>query len=117
MRRALLVLVLLLATLGNSRAAALSLSVSPDVSFEPARLSIVVRLTEHVDNRWLVVALDGPAYYRRSDLELHGAETPRMLQLFWSGVPAGEYVLLAAVFSARRERGRAMRRVMVLGSE
>lgn len=78
----------------------LSLTVSPQVSFAPTTLTIVVRVEPQPANRTLQVTLQGEEYGRASTVQLEGKDAPKTHRFEWKGVPAGEYGLVAKVFDS-----------------
>jgi hypothetical protein len=91
----------------------LEVTVRPTVSFAPARLAIQVRLQPDDSDRWINVAMDNGDYRRTSGVTI---EPDRKLYLVsWPGVPAGEYVIVAAVGQGSQTRATASAHVVVSG--
>lgn len=91
----------------------LSVTVRPAVSFAPARLAIQVRLQPDESDRWISVGMDNGDYRRTSGFTI---ESDRKLYMIsWDSVPAGEYVILAAVGQGSQTRATASAHVVVSG--
>jgi hypothetical protein len=98
------------AALVDARTRALTLKVSPTISFAPAQLAILVRLQPNPDDRWLTVGMDDGNYRRVSAFTIEGDRV--LYRLDWRDVPAGDYVLVAAV-GATTERAHDSVRVII----
>jgi len=69
----------------------LTLAVSPAVAFAPATVRIRARIEPSADNRFLTIVADGPDFYRSSDVQLDGEQSPKSIELLFKDVPGGEY--------------------------
>ena len=83
---------------------------------EPATVRITVAVEPDADNRMLLIEADGDRFYRASELELSGADDPRLHSLVFKNLPAGNYMLRAAVYSADALRGQATQELTVTSS-
>jgi hypothetical protein len=63
-------------------------------------LHATVRVVPHEENRLLRVSLDGPLYYASTDVQLDGASSARVHDMWWRSLPPGEYSITAMVQSA-----------------
>lgn len=92
---------LLAIVLGANVAAPISLAVTPRVGFAP--MEVRVRLTIEPDerNRQFCLSLDsnspGAPSYPGSCLSLEGARAAKTREIWYHGLPPGDYVLSAAV--------------------
>lgn len=68
-----------------------------------------VRVEPHDEHRWLVLAaMDEGGPVRSSREQLDGANAPRTRWIDWrSGLPAGDYRVVAIVYSQSKEVARA----------
>lgn len=60
-------------------------------------LHATVRVDPHEENRLLRVSLDGPLYYASTDVQLDGASSARVHDMWWRALPPGEYSITAMV--------------------
>lgn len=94
-----------------------TLHVNPSVSVAPATVGIRVRVPPEADNRALEIVLDSENFYRSSRLELDGDRAPLVSTLRVGSLPAGTYVVTAAVMGVDgARRGLARKSVEVMGS-
>lgn len=83
---------------------------------EPATVRITVAVEPDDANRMLLIEADGDRFYRASELELSGADDPRLHSLVFKNLPAGNYMLRAGVYSADALRGQATQELTVTSS-
>jgi methionine-rich copper-binding protein CopC len=81
-----------------------SVRVSPDVSAQPAQITIHVAVSPDADNRAIEVETDSGAYFRRSTEQLDGDRSAVTHVFRYKDLPAGEYVVSVRVIG---ESGRA----------
>src|ERR1700693_6595109 len=82
------------------------LSVAPRVCQAPCDVRIVVQVVPNVDNRWLVVQVDGPQF-GGSTMQLEGDHAPLTQPAIWfKALPAGHYDVLTMLFDTRHEVAR-----------
>jgi hypothetical protein len=60
--------------------------------------------------------VDSEDFYRSSDIQLDGANAARNHSMDWSGLPPGDYQVVATVFGANGERKRESVPFEVLGA-
>jgi hypothetical protein len=60
-------------------------------------LHATVRVDPKDENRLLRVSLDGPLYYASTEVQLDGASSARVHDLWWRFLPPGEYAVTATV--------------------
>jgi hypothetical protein len=70
---------------------AVSVSVSPTVANEPARVTIRVSVEPDADNRALDVITESENFFRRSYRQLEGERSARTSVFEYDGLPAGDY--------------------------
>jgi hypothetical protein len=83
----------------------------------PAAVRVVVVVEPHSANRTLRVELDGEGMFSASDITLEGGGEKRMHELYFRGIPAGRYTIVAEVHTARAVRGSAMESFNVISME
>jgi len=83
----------------------------------PASVRVVIVVEPHSANRTLRVELDGDGMYSASDITLEGDGEKRVHELYFKGVPAGRYSILAAVLTAHAVRGSAVESFDVISTE
>lgn len=94
-----------------------TLKVTPSVSFAPAKLAIVVRVSPNPDARALVVLMDGEDYARSSVIPMNGAEAPVTNRLEWRDVPAGHYEIIARLLGTTKVLASTTTQVTVEGRD
>jgi hypothetical protein len=73
----------------------------------------MVQVIPDADNRWVVVQMDGPMF-QGSRIQLDGIDTPKTLPYVWfRGLPAGEYEVLAVLYNSQKEVARTATTVTV----
>lgn len=70
---------------------AVSVTVSPTVAQEPARITIRVSVEPDADNRALNVITESENFFRRSFQQLEGERSARTSVFEYDGLPAGDY--------------------------
>lgn len=103
----------------------LASAAKPTVSFisrsyvlsAPATLRFGVRVEPDEDFRWVNVELDGgDDFYRSSEAQLNGLNGPVVTWIEWTGIPAGDYMLVARVAtSSGAVAATASRPILVSG--
>jgi hypothetical protein len=106
-------LVLLLALLG--RPDPVRLSTWPQhFAFAPCDVTVTVRIVPIATDRTLEVAAIGEAFYRASLIQLEGEDAPRTHDVKWRALPAGTYIIRAAIGSASHIRAQAHNELRIL---
>jgi hypothetical protein len=77
---------------------AVTLSARGRIAVAPATFMATVRVTPHADNRVLRIAIEAQDYYASSDLQLAGLSAARSRTVKWTGLPAGNYCVVAILF-------------------
>lgn len=85
----------------------LRLAVTPVHSFAPATVNIRVRIEPSAENRTLAIVADGANFYRSSEMPLEGDQAPTHVELRFSNLPGGDYVI-SAVLTDRLGHQRAI---------
>lgn len=75
----------------------MTIAVSPMFSHAPSRLHVRVRVEPNADNRRLVITADSEEFYRSSDVQLDGDESPKTIERDFPEVPGGTYEVKAAL--------------------
>jgi len=83
----------------------------------PASVRVVIVIEPHAANRTLRVELDGDGMFSSSDITLEGDGEKRLHEMYFRGVPAGRYTILAAVLTAHAVRGSAVESLNVISME
>jgi hypothetical protein len=89
---------LLAGQLGSSDA--VSVSVSPTVAREPARITVRVSIEPNPDNRGLEVVAESATFFRSSYLQLEGDRAARTNVFQYRDLPAGDYNVRVVVLDA-----------------
>lgn len=91
-----------------------ALHVSPRVALEPATITVRVRVIPIETDRHVILVVDGPNYHRESAWELDRPVRPRTYDgIVYRGLPAGDYLVLAAVGPAGDVRAVVQASVLV----
>jgi hypothetical protein len=110
-----LVLGLALATTTVAGKDAVSIRVSPAVSFAPARLVIRTRIEPDDNNRAIEVVANSEEFFRSSTIPLEGERAPRTTTVQFDSLPSGDYEVTAALIGADgQRRGLARMHVNVI---
>jgi len=104
-------------TVGHSQGIAsekLQLQVNPAVSMAPAYV-VVKAIVEHdASNRQLEIVADSDSFYRRTVVDLDGAQAPKVNELKLIDIPGGEYEVTATLYDMNGQRALARRTIMVM---
>lgn len=92
-------LVLMLPRVTNS-ADRVGFTLSSTVMNVFGELHATIRVAPNEENRLLRVSLDGPLYFASTDVQLDGAASARVHDMWWRSLPAGEYSITAMVQAA-----------------
>jgi hypothetical protein len=76
---------------------AVSVTVWPEVSFEPAQVTVRVFVEPHPDNRALEVVAESAGFFRRSHQQLEGDRASRTSEFEYRDLPAGDYNIRVAL--------------------
>jgi hypothetical protein len=93
------------------------MAVSPVQSFAPSTLRVRVRLEPHDQNRKLTVIADSADFYRSSEVQLDGEQSPKTITIEFRGVPGGSYQVSSVVLDqSGRMRASAIQDVNVISA-
>ena len=82
---------------------------------EPATVRITIAVEPDALNRSLTIEADSEWMFRSSQIHLPGADAQRIHTVELRGLPAGEYMLSAQVYSQQALRGVATQSLTVTG--
>ena len=106
-------------TVGHTRGIAsekLQLTVNPAVSMAPAYV-VVRAIVEHdAENRQLEIVADSESFYRRTVVDLDGAQAPKINELKLIDVHGGEYEVTATLYDSRGAHTTSRRSIMVMSN-
>ncbi len=83
---------------------AIDVHVSPLVLFEPAYVTVRVRIESDADNRLLQVIAESPDFRRSSEITLDGERAPRVNTFQFQSLPAGVYDVTGVLISQKGTR-------------
>ena len=86
---------------------AVSVTVSPTVAHEPARITIRVLVEPDADNRALNVITESENFFRRSFQQLEGERSARTSVFEYDGLPAGDYEVRVVLVVVNGSSGAA----------
>ena len=86
---------------------AVSVTVSPTVAHEPARITIRVLVEPDSDNRALNVITESENFFRRSFQQLEGERSARTSVFEYDGLPAGDYEVRVVLVVVNGSSGAA----------
>ena len=92
-----------------------TVTLSATVMSSDGELHATVRVDPQAENRVLTISLDGPLYFASTDVQLDGASSKRVHDLWWRHIPPGDYAVTATV---RVDTGRVFveqRHMKVIG--
>jgi hypothetical protein len=101
--------------LARDRAGVAIVRVSPRVAFAPARVTALVQVEPHDENRRLQLVLESAEHYHSTDVELEGAEARKSHFLTWRDLPPGSYVLTATVHRSNGQTLESKERLQIYG--
>jgi hypothetical protein len=94
---------------------AIRLRVTPEMTVEPAWITVQASIEPDANNRALHLEIDSETFFRSSRVELEGENAPRTNVFQYRGLPAGEYEVRGALIGRDgRQRAIVRRSVMVL---
>lgn len=94
---------------------AISLRVYPLISFAPSTLRIEVRVHPEPSDRQIMVVADGENFYRESGWTIDPEHCPKLFSWPLRDLPAGEYVITAAIGDWQNARAVDRQTVRVQG--
>jgi hypothetical protein len=107
--------VLLLGALsGADGAEPLRLRVTPAASVAPGFVTVQASIEADPQNRLLQVVAASSDFYQSSQVEIDGAEAPRLSVFEFRNLPAGDYQVTAVLIGAQGPRATAFRLARVV---
>lgn len=82
----------------------LSMRVSPRVALEPALLTVQITIETNSDNRDLDIVAESADFYRRSSIQLDGANAPRLNVFEFKNLPTGTYDVTSVLVGSAGQR-------------
>jgi len=79
----------------------------------PASIRVRAIIEHDSDNRALEIVADGADFYRRTVIDLDGAQAARINELQLRDIPGGAYEVTATLYDSRGGRTIAHRPLMV----
>jgi hypothetical protein len=96
----------------------LMMKVSPAVAFAPANVIVRAVVEADKDNRAIQIVADSEEFYRSSEIQLKGAEAPRVTSVEFRSLPSGSYQFRVILKGAGgRLRASVSTPVNVLGTD
>jgi len=78
---------------------------------------MVRAIVEHdSENRQLEIIADSESFYRRTVVDLDGAQAPKINELRLIDIPGGEYDVIATLYDSRGARTLARRSITVMSA-
>jgi hypothetical protein len=96
--------------------APLTMRVTPLVAFAPAFVRVQAMFDRNADNRLLRIVAQSGDFYRSSEIEIHGANSPRVQVIEFPSLPSGDYEVSARLVGARGQRAWAVTQIRVAPS-
>jgi hypothetical protein len=96
--------------------APLTLRVTPVVAFAPAFVRVQAMFDRDADNRMLRIVAQSGDFYRSSEIEIHGANSPRVQVIEFPSLPSGNYEVSAMLIGTQGKRAWAVTQIRVAPS-
>ncbi len=93
----------------------LRLTVTPKITTAPATVKVIATIDRNSANRALVVQADSGDYFRSSTIQLDGADTARMYEIWFRALPPGDYEITALVENNQGKITKATTNAKILG--
>jgi hypothetical protein len=107
--------VFLLAALSRTDGAEpLRLHVTPAASIAPGFVRVKASIEADSDNRYLEIVAVSQDFYRSSEVQIDGAQAPRLSEFRFNNLPAGDYEFTAILIGTKGPRARTSQSVRVL---
>jgi hypothetical protein len=116
MRVGVLVVCLASAALSVEADVPLAIKVTPRTALEPGFVRVQATINRDADNRVLRVVAQSGDFYRSSEVEIHGAQSPRIQVFEFPSLPSGDYEVSAVLIGARGTRASVIAAVRVAPS-
>ena len=113
-QRTVFAMFLLLPSFASASRPQLDVRVTPRFALAPADVLIRVVIDPDDDNRQIEVAIESLLYYRSSMIDLEGARAPRVNELWFRQLRAGDYELRVLLLDAGGHQRAFVRRFVSL---
>jgi hypothetical protein len=94
----------------------LSIRVNPTMAMAPAFVIVRAVIAADQDNRALDVIAESDDFYTSSQVPLNGTLSPRMKEVRFEGLPAGEYQIRAILVGSQGHRAAVSQTLIVGGN-
>jgi hypothetical protein len=91
----------------------LAMRITPVMAFEPAILTVRTVIEADIENRTLEIVAQSADYYRRSSIQLDGANAPRLNVFEFRNLPTGIYDVMSILVGSDGEQATVSRRFHV----
>ena len=96
--------------------AKLAIRVTPTVSTAPGYVLILATMEADADNRAVKVSAESDYFYTSSEVKLQGANSARIKEFRFGGLPAGAYEVTVTLIGSGGQRAVASRTITVAGA-
>jgi hypothetical protein len=100
------------ATVGAGEA--ITMKVSPAVSFAPANLVVRTTILSDADNRSVEICAESADFYRSSEIQLEGDKAARTTTFEFRSLPPGTYEVRAILYGISGRRGIVRQQINVI---
>lgn len=115
MKRAVLFVILMTASLSLSAGEPVTIRVSPAVTFAPACVRVQTTIEASADNRFIEIAAESEDFFRSSRIQLDGDRAARTNTFEFPNLPEGAYDVSATLFgSDGQPRGKGYQKLTVV---
>jgi hypothetical protein len=88
------------ASLSLRAGGAITLRVTPAMSFAPADVVVNAIIESNPDNRVIRVAAESADFYRASEMQLDGEQAPKTTAFEFRDLPGGFYIVTGTLFGS-----------------
>ena len=92
----------------------LRLHVTPTAVLAPGHVRIQASIEANSDNRYLEIVAASQDFYRSSEVQIDGAQAPRLSEFRLNNLPAGDYEFTATLIGTQGPRATLSQMVRVL---
>lgn len=92
---------------------ALRMHVTPAVARAPALLTVRVNVRAAAENRTLQVVAESPDFYRSSQVDIDGLNSPALNVFEFPNLPQGQYMVRSVLVGAHGQRAEALQLAIV----
>ena len=101
---------------GVDGAEPLRLRVAPAMTVAPGFFTVQVSVEADAENRLLQVVAESPDFYRSSQIQLDGAQAPRLKVIEFRNLPTGVYQVTGTLIGTQGTRATVLRLAKVAPS-